>query len=101
MSDALASASHYNEFMTFYYIYIIKSKVKDFIYVGITTDLRKRLAEHNNKKEKSTKFYTPFELIFYEAYRSKIDAARREQYLKTTKGKTTLRTMLKDFLLNN
>lgn len=40
----------------------------------------------------------PLELIHYEAYRNKKDAKRREKYLKGNKGKTTLKTMLKEFL---
>ena len=84
--------------MKFYYVYIIKSLIKDQIYVGYTEDLKKRFKEHNHGDSPSTSKYKPFELIHYEAYRSKKDAKRRELYLKTTKGKTTLRTMLKDFL---
>lgn len=87
----------YNYYMQFHYVYIFRSVEKNFIYTGYTTDLKRRLKEHNNGEELSTKHYAPFELIHYEAYKNKSDAHRREQYLKTTKGKTTLRTMLKDF----
>lgn len=83
----------------FYYVYVLRSLIKDFIYVGITTDLKSRVNEHNNREEFSTKPYAPFELIHYEAYRDIKDAKRRERYFKTTKGKTTLKTMLKEFLL--
>ncbi len=83
--------------MKFYYVYILKSKIKDFIYVGQTIDLKRRFSEHNKKEELSTKSYAPFDLIFYEAYRNRKDCLRREEYLKTTKGKTTLRSMLKEF----
>jgi len=37
-------------------------------------------------------------MIFYEAYRNLKDAKRREKYFKTTKGKTTLKIMLKEYL---
>ena len=84
--------------MKFYYVYVLKSFNKNFLYVGVTTDLKRRLKEHNNKEELSTKYYAPLTLIFYEAYRSKKDAKRREEYLKTTKGKTTLKTMLTETL---
>lgn len=84
----------------FYYVYVIKSLNKNFVYTGITKDLKKRLQEHNFGKEKSTKHFIPYNLIFYEAYSNKNDAYRREQYFKTTKGKTTLRTMLKETLNN-
>ncbi|OGH08355.1 MAG: hypothetical protein A2152_02090 [Candidatus Levybacteria bacterium RBG_16_35_6] len=83
--------------MKFYYVYVLKSINKNFIYVGITNELKRRLMEHNNKGELSTKHYAPFELIFYEAYRNKKDAKRREEYFKTTKGKVTLRQMLREF----
>ena len=83
--------------MKFHYVYILRSLKKDFVYVGCTKDLKRRFKEHNNKEELSTKHYAPFELIHYEAYKDARDAYRRESYLKTTKGKTTLRTMLKEY----
>jgi putative endonuclease len=83
--------------MKFYYVYVLRSMIKDFVYVGITHDLRRRFEEHNSGSEFSTKPYIPFELIHYEAYRNEKDAKRREEYLKTTKGKTTLRTMLEEY----
>ena len=83
--------------MKFYYVYVLKSINFDFIYVGFTIDLKRRFPEHNNREELSTKHYAPFDLIHYEAYRNQKDAKRREEYLKTTKGKTTLKTMLKEY----
>lgn len=80
------------------YVYVLRSRIKNFLYVGFTHNLKKRFVEHNNKEEVSTKAYAPFELIFYEAYRNEKDAKRREEYLKTTKGKTTLRSMLREYL---
>lgn len=87
--------------MKFYYVYVLRSISKvSFIYVGYTTDLKRRFAEHNAGTEFSTKPYSPCELIFYEAYRNMKDAKRREEYFKTTKGKTSLRTMLKEYFTN-
>ena len=83
--------------MKFFYVYVLKSLNYDFIYVGFTADLKRRFKEHNNKEELSTKHYAPFELIHYEAYKNIKDAKRREEYFKTTKGKTTLKIMLKEF----
>ena len=84
--------------MKFHYVYVLKSLKKQWLYVGVTSDLKNRYKEHSEGKSFSTKPYRPFELVFYEAYRNLKDAKRREQYLKTTKGKTTLRTMLKEYL---
>ena len=87
--------------MNFSYIYILKSVHHDFIYVGFTGNLRLRLKQHNDKEELSTKHFAPFELIHYEAYRNVNDAKRRETYFKTTKGKTTLKCMLKEYFQHN
>lgn len=84
--------------MQFYYVYVLKSVNYDFIYIGYSENLKRRVKEHNSFLSISTKHYVPLELIHYEAYRSKKDAKRRELYLKTNKGKTTLKTMLKEFL---
>ncbi|MFA7253389.1 MAG: GIY-YIG nuclease family protein [Patescibacteria group bacterium] len=81
-----------------YYVYILKSLSNNFTYVGYTTDLKKRFDYHQNGYVKSTKAYKPFELIFYEAYKAMADAKRREKYLKTDKGKSTLRMMLRESL---
>ena len=83
--------------MKFFYVYVLRSLNYNFIYIGYTDNLKRRFEEHNNKQNISTKHYTPFEIIHYEAYRNKNDAKRREEYLKTNRGKTTLKTMLKCF----
>ena len=83
--------------MTFYYVYVLKSINLDFIYVGFTHDLKRRFKEHNKRENLSTKHYAPFELIHYEAYKNIKDAKRREGYFKTTKGKTTLKLILKEY----
>jgi putative endonuclease len=86
--------------MKFFYVYVLRSLVKDFIYVGFSENLKTRVQQHNDKKEFSTKPYAPFELIHYEAYRNIKDAKRREGYFKTTKGKVTLKQMLKEYFGN-
>ena len=67
-------------------------------YIGSARDLRARIAKHQSGAVFSTKPRRPFELIFYEAYRNEFDAKRREKYLKSTKGRATLRVMLTAFL---
>jgi putative endonuclease len=86
--------------MKFYYVYVLRSKIKDYIYIGYSEDLKNRYTTHNEGKNKSTKAYRPFDLIHYEAYNCKSDAKRRELYLKTNRGRTTLITMLKDYFNN-
>lgn len=65
-----------------FYVYVLKS-MKDYrYYIGFTHDLRRRFAEHNAARVTSTKARTPLVLVYYEAYRSKIDATKRERSLK-------------------
>jgi putative endonuclease len=68
------------------------------MYVGKTTDLKRRVEEHNAGQNISTKPYRPWKIIFYEAYINRDDANRREKYLKTTQGRQALRRMLKCYL---
>jgi len=83
--------------MQFFYVYVLYNRTKSFIYIGYSENLRQRINEHKNGYTKSTKPYLPLELIHYEAYKNKKDAKRREIYLKTNKGRTTLMTMLREY----
>ena len=70
-----------------YYVYVLKNKKNGDLYVGYSEDLRKRINEHNKGRVKSTKNFVPWTLIYYEAYRNKIDATKRERNLKEHKVK--------------
>lgn len=67
-------------------------------YIGSTDNLQERTKRHKTGQVEATKNRLPVELIFFEGYRNKYDAIRREDYSKSTKGKRTLRNMLKEFL---
>ncbi len=83
--------------MKFFYVYVLFNKNKNFIYIGYSENLKQRIQEHNEGKVRSTRAYIPLRLIFYEAYPTRSDVKRREKYLKSNKGRTTLMTMLKDY----
>ena len=55
---------------------------RSWVYIGCTNDLEKRLKEHNEGLIYSTKKMLPVELIYYEAYKSKVCAYKREKSLK-------------------
>ena len=80
-----------------FYTYLLQGKDGE-LYTGFTKDLRKRLKEHNQGLNSSTKRYRPWKLIYYEASLSEIDARRREGYLKTSKGRSLLKRRIKDYL---
>ena len=65
-----------------HYIYLLKSAKDNFIYIGNTDNLKRRLTEHNSMKNQATKFYAPLKLVYYEAYANKDDALSREYKLK-------------------
>jgi len=65
-----------------HYVYIIRSKKNGKLYLGCTSDLRKRLKEHNASKSAYIKHNGPWEVRYYEAFYSKEDAFGREQRLK-------------------
>ena len=64
------------------YVYILKSLKDNELYIGSTTDLKRRLREHKEGKAFSTSFRRPLELIYYEAYKNLEDARSREKALK-------------------
>ncbi|MBU1036868.1 GIY-YIG nuclease family protein [Patescibacteria group bacterium] len=81
-----------------FYTYLLQSKKDKKWYTGCTSDLRKRLKEHNENMIFSTKGRGPFKLIYYEVCVNKNDAFAREKYLKSGMGKRYLKNHLKRFL---
>ncbi len=62
-----------------YYVYVIKSKNKKWSYIGSSGNLKERFTAHNSGQVKSTKFYKPFDLVYYEAYVNCGMARKREE----------------------
>jgi len=65
-----------------FYVYIIKSRKTGEIYIGLTNNLKRRIEEHNQGNSISTKSNAPWELIYFEGYKSEKDAILREKGLK-------------------
>jgi putative endonuclease len=65
------------------YVCAISSQIKKYIYVGLISDLQKRVQQHNKGKEKTTRPYRPFKLKFSEVFSTRGDARKREIYLKS------------------
>ncbi|KKT14604.1 MAG: GIY-YIG nuclease superfamily protein [Parcubacteria group bacterium GW2011_GWF2_44_8b] len=82
-----------------FYAYVLEGVNGD-LYTGYTKDLKKRVQEHNQGLNSSTKRYGPWKLIYYEASLNVIDTKRREGYLKTTQGRRLLKRRLKEYLYN-
>jgi putative endonuclease len=76
-----------------YYTYAIKSQERTYIYVGLTNNPDRRIAEHNNKREKTTRSYAPFKTVLLEKYDTRLEARKREKYLKSGIGKEFLKAL--------
>ena len=76
-----------------FYVYAIKSSVRNYIYVGLTNNIVRRLAEHNKGENITTKAYRPFVLIYSEEWETRDQARLREKYLKSGIGKEFLKSI--------
>ncbi len=75
-----------------YYVYLLISNNINFLkysYVGITTDLNRRLAQHNGLLSggaKSTRGKGPFEILYYIEANDRSEASKYEYEIKQEKG---------------
>ncbi len=73
-------------------VYVIKSQSGKY-YTGYTSDLNKRLAEHNSGQCKTTKTDSGWKVIYSELYKSRSEAMKREKWLKTGVGREFIKTI--------
>ena len=81
-----------------YYVYALASNDHDWIYVGMTENVSRRLDEHQKGYEKTTKPYRPFTLIYTEECSDRLTARQIEKYWKGASGKRKLRILRKEIL---
>jgi putative endonuclease len=83
-----------------FYVYILKSTINKDLYIGYSEDLKRRLMEHNSGNVRATKPNRPWILIYYEAYKDKRDASKREKHLKMHRVKEDMRIQIAYSMLN-
>jgi putative endonuclease len=81
--------------MMFFYTYVLLC-VDGKLYIGSSTDLRRRLAQHEAGEVDATRPRLPVTLVYYEACRSETAARLREKQLKTGYGRRYLRQRLQE-----
>lgn len=70
------------------YVYILQSvEFPDRYYVGVTSDLKSRLAKHNAGEVSHTSKYVPWSLKTYVAFSDEAQAFAFEKYLKSASGR--------------
>ena len=77
-----------------FFVYAIKSSIRNYIYVGLTNDFERRFNEHNSGQNRTTKAYRPFKLVVLEKFSTRIEARKREKFLKTGSGKEFLKSKI-------
>ena len=77
-----------------FWTYVISSLTRDYIYVGLTNDINRRVIQHQAGQNKTTKPYRPFELVLTEHFKTRFEARTREKYLKSGIGKEFLRVLI-------
>ena len=74
-----------------HFVYILKNILTKKLYYGYTNNLERRLSEHNKNGG--------WEIIYYEAYKSELDARNRERKLKYyAQALTALKSRIKNSL---
>ncbi len=79
-------------------MYVLRSESDSGFYIGFSTNLRARLAQHQVGESFATKSRGPWKLIYYEAYTEREDAEGRERFLKSGAGRRFLRAQLRHYL---
>ena len=73
------------------FVYVIRSQVDGTLYIGISSRLRRRIAEHNSGACRSTRGKRPWVLVHREEYPDHRTARERERLLKCGAGRDWLR----------
>jgi len=84
-----------------YFVYVLYSEKDGGLYIGYTTDISRRVSEHNNGDTFSTSYRRPLMLAYYEAYFCKEDALGRERFLKSGAGRMFLKKQMKAFFVSH
>ncbi|HRX63619.1 MAG TPA: GIY-YIG nuclease family protein [Candidatus Absconditabacterales bacterium] len=74
-----------------YFVYVLKSESHDWIYVGMTSNIHRRIEDHNKGYNKSTRPYRPFTLLMKKEFEDSLSARKQEKYWKSGIGKEQIK----------
>ena len=77
-----------------YFVYILKSLSDKNHYIGCTTDLERRISEHNAGKTVSLKGRRPLVLLYSETYDNQEAAYKREKQIKSYKAGVAFKKLI-------
>lgn len=77
-----------------YSVYILQSQSTGRYYVGQTTDIARRLKEHNSGEVGSTSPHVPWDLMYREEFSTRSEAVRRERQIKGRKRRAFIESLV-------
>lgn len=77
-----------------FFVYILKSLGFKKTYVGRTSDVEKRLYEHNTSSNEFSRRYKPWEIIYTEKLETLEESIKREKYFKSAAGRKWIKKNL-------
>jgi putative endonuclease len=80
-------------FFIIFYCYIIKSKIDGSLYKDQTENLEDRLKQHNSGKSEYTSRKVPWELVYFEEFKTRDEAIKREKYFKSAAGRRFIKVL--------
>lgn len=82
-----------------FYTYILYSKSLDRYYIGYSSDIEKRLAQHNSgfhRTKFTRKNANDWELVYKEEFKTKTESIKRENEIKAKKSRIYIEWLLKN-----
>ncbi|MFY0688584.1 MAG: GIY-YIG nuclease family protein [Cyclobacteriaceae bacterium] len=73
--------------MEAFFVYIIQSEKDSTFYIGYTSNLERRITQHNESKSGYTSRKKPWKLVYAEEFSNKSEALIREKFIKKQKNK--------------
>jgi putative endonuclease len=84
-----------------FYVYILQSR-KDFsYYIGQCDDLDARMSKHSDGFSKYTLSKRPLRLVYFEVFKSRSEAIRRENEIKRKKSRVYIEKLVKGWLMTH
>jgi putative endonuclease len=80
-----------------FYTYILQS-LKDFsFYIGQCDDLDFRMSKHTDGMSKYTSSKRPLRLVYFESFKTRSEALKREKQIKKMKSRKYIKTLISDW----
>ena len=76
------------------FTYILYGQSKLRYYIGFCDNIARRLARHNKGMVRSTKYGTPWKVVYFEEFTSRQEAYKREREIKSYKGGVAFKKLL-------